>query len=84
MQDGQALQKRENVPVSIPIFVNGYLTTPGQPAHEVWGMIEDLGFKVEVDYQQAAEKVPQLRSQSLCRARQTATLFSQLLTSAAW
>ena len=28
-------------------------------------MIEDLGFKVEVDYQQAAEKSPQLRSQSL-------------------
>jgi biotin synthase len=32
--------------------VNGYLTTPGQPAPEVWGMIEDLGFKIEVDYQQ--------------------------------
>ena len=28
-------------------------------------MIEDLGFKIEVDYQQAAEKAPQLRSQSL-------------------
>jgi hypothetical protein len=28
-------------------------------------MIEDLGFKIEVDYQTAAEKVPQLRSQSL-------------------
>ena len=34
------------------IFVNGYLTTPGQPAPEVWGMIEDLGFKIEVNYQQ--------------------------------
>jgi biotin synthase len=34
------------------IFVNGYLTTPGQPAPEVWGMIEDLGFIIEVDYQQ--------------------------------
>ncbi len=33
------------------IFVNGYLTTAGQPAPEVWGMIEDLGFKTEVDYQ---------------------------------
>ncbi len=31
------------------IFVNGYLTTPGTPAPEVWGMIEDLGFKIEVD-----------------------------------
>jgi biotin synthase len=45
--------------------VNGYLTTPGQPAPEVWGMIEDLGFKIEVDYQQAVEKGTQLRSQSL-------------------
>lgn len=34
------------------IFVNGYLTTPGAPAPEVWGMIEDLGFTIEVDYQQ--------------------------------
>jgi biotin synthase len=34
------------------VFVNGYLTTPGQPAPEVWGMIEDLGFKIEVDYKQ--------------------------------
>ena len=47
------------------IFVNGYLTTPGQPAPEVWSMIEDLGFKIEVDYQTAAEKGPQLRSRSL-------------------
>lgn len=34
------------------VFVNGYLTTPGAPAPEVWGMIEDLGFTIEVDYQQ--------------------------------
>src|SRR5512146_987379 len=34
------------------VFVNGYLTTPGAPAPEVWGMIQDLGFKIEVDYQQ--------------------------------
>jgi biotin synthase len=34
------------------LFVGGYLTTPGQPAREVWEMIEDLGFEVEVDYQQ--------------------------------
>jgi biotin synthase len=47
------------------IFVNGYLTTPGQPAPEVWGMIEDLGFQIEVDYQTATEKSPRLRSQSL-------------------
>ncbi|WP_413936071.1 biotin synthase BioB [Nitrospira sp. BLG_1] len=35
------------------VFVNGYLTTPGAPAPEVWGMIEDLGFTIEVDYQQS-------------------------------
>lgn len=34
------------------VFVNGYLTTPGAPAPEVWSMIEDLGFTIEVDYQQ--------------------------------
>lgn len=34
------------------LFVNGYLTTPGAPAPEVWGMIRDLGFTIEVDYQQ--------------------------------
>jgi biotin synthase len=31
------------------VFVNGYLTTPGSPAPEVWGMIRDLGFTIEVD-----------------------------------
>lgn len=34
------------------VFVNGYLTTPGTPAPEVWRMIEDLGFTIQVDYQQ--------------------------------
>jgi biotin synthase len=34
------------------VFVNGYLTTPGQPAPEVWSMIEDLGFTIEVKYRQ--------------------------------
>ncbi len=34
------------------LFVNGYLTTPGSPAPEVWGMIRDLGFTIEVDYRQ--------------------------------
>jgi biotin synthase len=33
------------------LFVDGYLTTPGQPAREVWKMIEDLGFEIEVDYE---------------------------------
>jgi biotin synthase len=34
------------------VFVNGYLTTPGAPAPEVWQMIEDLGFTIEVNYRQ--------------------------------
>jgi len=37
--------------VADSLFVDGYLTTPGQPAPEVWKMVEDLGFTVEVDYQ---------------------------------
>ncbi|MCP9439891.1 MAG: biotin synthase BioB [Nitrospira sp.] len=36
------------------LFVNGYLTTPGSPAPEVWKMIEDLGFTIEVDDRQPA------------------------------
>ena len=32
------------------LFVGGYLTTPGQPAQEVWNMISDLGFELEVEY----------------------------------
>jgi biotin synthase len=32
------------------LFVGGYLTTPGQPAREVWSMITDLGFELEVEY----------------------------------
>ncbi|MFQ5991631.1 MAG: biotin synthase BioB [Nitrospiraceae bacterium] len=35
------------------LFVGGYLTTPGQPAPDAWKMIADLGFEIEVDYQQA-------------------------------
>lgn len=36
------------------LFVNGYLTTPGSPAPEVWRMIEDLGFTIEVADRQPA------------------------------
>ena len=39
--------------VADSLFVDGYLTTPGQPAPEVWKMIEDLGFTIEVDHQAA-------------------------------
>jgi biotin synthase len=34
------------------VFVNGYLTTPGAQAPEVWSMIQDLGFTIQVNYQQ--------------------------------
>jgi len=36
--------------VADSLFVDGYLTTPGLAHQEVWSMIEDLGFTVEVDY----------------------------------
>ena len=35
------------------LFVGGYLTTPGQSPPDAWKMIADLGFEIEVDYQQA-------------------------------
>ncbi len=35
------------------LFVDGYLTTPGDPADAVWKMITDMGFEVVVDYQHA-------------------------------
>ena len=40
------------------VFVNGYLTTPGAPAPEVWEMIRDLGFTIEIDYQVPRDKAP--------------------------
>ena len=35
--------------VADSLFVNGYLTTPGDSAHEVQKMIEDMGFEVAVN-----------------------------------
>lgn len=32
------------------LFVGGYLTTPGQPARDVWNLIADMGFELEVEY----------------------------------
>jgi biotin synthase len=32
------------------LFVDGYLTTPGQPSREAWRMITDMGFEIETDY----------------------------------
>ena len=40
------------------VFVNGYLTTPGAPAPEVWGMVRDLGFTIEVDYPAVQSAAP--------------------------
>jgi biotin synthase len=37
--------------VADSLFVDGYLTTPGLAHQEVWNMIEDMGFIVEVNYQ---------------------------------
>jgi biotin synthase len=37
--------------VADSLFVDGYLTTPGLAHQEVWDMIEDMGFTVEVNYQ---------------------------------
>ncbi len=37
--------------VADSLFVDGYLTTPGLAHQEVWKMIEDLGFTVEVKYE---------------------------------
>jgi len=35
------------------LFVDGYLTTPGQSTKDCWRMIEDLGFEIEETYQPA-------------------------------
>jgi biotin synthase len=48
---GRELHLRALQPLSLypanSIFVDGYLTTPGQGAKEAWQMITDLGFEVE-------------------------------------
>jgi len=63
MAGGREINLRSLQPLALyvadSVFVNGYLTTPGQPAREVWNMIADLGFEIEVEYlpQQAACEV---------------------------
>jgi biotin synthase len=44
------------------LFVDGYLTTPGQAAPEVWRMITDLGFEVAVGSSEPAGAEPALAS----------------------
>lgn len=57
MAGGREVNLRSLQPLALyvadSIFVNGYLTTPGQPARDVWNMIADLGFQIEVEYQPA-------------------------------
>ena len=31
------------------LFVEGYLTTPGQSAKDAWRLIEDMGFEIQLD-----------------------------------
>ena len=31
------------------LFVEGYLTTPGQSAEGAWQLIEDMGFEIQLD-----------------------------------
>lgn len=54
MAGGRELNLRSLQPLALyvadSLFVDGYLTTPGQPAPEVWNMISDLGFNLEVTY----------------------------------
>lgn len=47
--------------VADSLFVDGYLTTPGQPAPEVWKMIEDLGFEIQVEYQPSPEAEAEIK-----------------------
>ena len=48
---GREVNLRSLQPLSLfpanSIFVNGYLTTPGQPASDAHRMIEDLGFEID-------------------------------------
>ena len=51
MAGGREVNLRSLQPMSLypanSIFVNGYLTTPGQMASDAHRMIEDLGFEIE-------------------------------------
>lgn len=56
---GRELHLRALQPLALypanSIFVSGYLTTPGQPAHEAWQMIKDLGFEIEEHHEGVPE-----------------------------
>ena len=40
------------------IFVDGYLTTPGQKAEEAWQMVRDLGFEIQEHHEGAGREPP--------------------------
>ena len=48
---GRELHLRSLQPLSLypadSVFVDGYLTTPGQKTKDAWAMLEDMGFEVE-------------------------------------
>ncbi len=50
---GREVNLRSLQPMSLyaanSLFVDGYLTTPGQGPEETWSMIADLGFEIEID-----------------------------------
>jgi biotin synthase len=50
---GREVNLRSLQPLSLyaanSLFVDGYLTTPGQNTDEAWAMIKDLGFEIEID-----------------------------------
>ena len=59
----------------IRVFVDGYLTTPGQPAAEVWRMIEDLGFEIQVDAIPIAQRSTQAPEPAVGLHSYSATLL---------
>jgi len=38
------------------VFVDGYLTTPGQPHRAAWQMIRDMGFELETHFPEGADE----------------------------
>ena len=68
MAGGREFNLRSLQPLALyvadSLFVDGYLTTPGQPAPEVWKMITDLGFELEVTCPRPAVSPPARASAS--------------------
>ena len=58
---GRELHLRALQPLALypanSIFVDGYLTTPGQGAKEAWQMIKDLGFGIEEHHEEGGVEI---------------------------